>query len=142
MASSVHRPSISPLVYQSTSSPLTPKHIFFGHQFSLIMFKDLHHISLLYSTVSTIDPFTLFHHRAHVISQALVSSFLAPNSVVEWLTLLLCIREVSDSNIGPETSYPDRGFSWFPAVPPGECRKRALKLGHDCFLPHPFHLII
>jgi hypothetical protein len=30
-----------------------------------------------------------------------------PNVVVEWLALLLCIREVPDSNLGPETGYPD-----------------------------------
>jgi hypothetical protein len=33
------------------------------------------------------------------------------NIVVEWLTLLLCIQEVLGSNLGPETSYPDCGFS-------------------------------
>jgi hypothetical protein len=30
--------------------------------------------------------------------------------VVEWLTLLLCIREVPGSNLVPETGYPGRGF--------------------------------
>jgi hypothetical protein len=29
------------------------------------------------------------------------------------LTLLLTVREAQGSNIGPETSYPDLGFSWF-----------------------------
>jgi hypothetical protein len=33
--------------------------------------------------------------------------FLLPNFVVEWLTLLLRIREVPRSNLGPETGYPD-----------------------------------
>jgi hypothetical protein len=28
------------------------------------------------------------------------------NVVVEWLTLLLRIREVASSNLGPETGYP------------------------------------
>jgi hypothetical protein len=32
------------------------------------------------------------------------------NFVVEWLALLLCIREVPGSNLGPETGYPDWGF--------------------------------
>jgi hypothetical protein len=27
--------------------------------------------------------------------------------VVEWLTILLHIREVPDSNLGPETGYPE-----------------------------------
>jgi hypothetical protein len=31
----------------------------------------------------------------------------APNIVVEWLTLLLRIRKVPVSNIGPETGYAD-----------------------------------
>jgi hypothetical protein len=30
-----------------------------------------------------------------------------PNVVVEWLTLLLRIREVQGSNLGPETVYPE-----------------------------------
>jgi hypothetical protein len=30
-----------------------------------------------------------------------------PNVVVEWLTLLLRIREVMGSNFVPETGYPD-----------------------------------
>jgi hypothetical protein len=36
----------------------------------------------------------------------------------EWLAILLCIRQVSGSNLSPETSYPDSGFSWFFKVPP------------------------
>jgi hypothetical protein len=39
---------------------------------------------------------------------------LAPNVLVEWLTLLLCIREVLGSSLGPETGYPARGFNGFP----------------------------
>jgi hypothetical protein len=30
-----------------------------------------------------------------------------PNVVVEWLKLLLRIREVSGSNFGPDAGYPD-----------------------------------
>jgi hypothetical protein len=37
-----------------------------------------------------------------------------PNVVVEWLTLLLRIRKVPASNLGPETGYPDWGFRGFP----------------------------
>jgi hypothetical protein len=32
--------------------------------------------------------------------------YLGPNVVFEWLTLLLHIREVLDSNLGPETGCP------------------------------------
>jgi hypothetical protein len=30
-----------------------------------------------------------------------------PTAVVKWLTLLLRIREVPGSNLGPEAGYPD-----------------------------------
>jgi hypothetical protein len=62
--------------------------------------------------------------------------------VVEWLTLLLHIREFPASNIGPQTSYPDyECYPWFSSVPPGKCRGRTLQLGHDRFLLHPFQFI-
>jgi hypothetical protein len=32
---------------------------------------------------------------------------MSPNVVVEWLTLLLLIREVLGTDLGPETGYPD-----------------------------------
>jgi hypothetical protein len=35
------------------------------------------------------------------------------NVVVEWLALLLPIREVPGSNLGPETGCPDRSFVVF-----------------------------
>jgi hypothetical protein len=34
-------------------------------------------------------------------------SIFLPNVVVECLTLLRIIQEVSSSNLGPETGYPD-----------------------------------
>jgi hypothetical protein len=46
----------------------------------------------------------------------------APNAVLWWLTLLLRIREVLCSNIGPETGNPDWGVLWFYLVPLGEFR--------------------
>jgi hypothetical protein len=61
--------------------------------------------------------------------------------VVEYLTLLLRIREVPGSNLDPETGCPDRDYMVF-SVPPGKFRKRTSKLGHDHFLPHPFQFII
>jgi hypothetical protein len=44
-----------------------------------------------------------------------------PNVVVEWLTLLLRIREISTTLTG----YSDLGFSWFSSVP-GEFRAGTL----------------
>jgi hypothetical protein len=63
------------------------------------------------------------------------------NVVVEWLTLLLRIREVQGSNLVPETVYHDR-VSWLSSVPPGKFQEFSLKLGYDRFLPNPFQFII
>jgi hypothetical protein len=69
------------------------------------------------------------------------SSPWTPNVVVEWLTLLLRIREVPGSNFGPLTGYPGLYFSWFLSAPLGECRVSASKLGYGRFLPNYFHFI-
>jgi hypothetical protein len=45
-----------------------------------------------------------------------VSSSVTPNMVVEWLTLLLRIREIPGSNLHPETGYRDT-FSCFRQSP-------------------------
>jgi hypothetical protein len=65
----------------------------------------------------------------------------APNVVVEWLTLLLCTREVPGSNLGSDTGFPDWVFLWFYTVPPRRLRDSA-GTGQDRFLPHPFLFII
>jgi hypothetical protein len=65
-----------------------------------------------------------------------------PNVVVEWLTLLLSILEVTGSILSSDIGYPEWGFSWFLTVPPGECRDSTLKFVHDCFLPNNFQFII
>jgi hypothetical protein len=44
----------------------------------------------------------------------LLSTLLEINIMIKWSTVLLPIREVPGSNLGPETGYHDRGFSWFP----------------------------
>jgi hypothetical protein len=43
----------------------------------------------------------------------------APDIAIEWLALLLRIREEPGSDLGKEIGYPDWGVSWFPSVPPG-----------------------
>jgi hypothetical protein len=60
---------------------------------------------------------------------------ILPNVVVEWLTLILRIREGPGSILGPATGYPNSRFSWFSSVPPGELLDSTLKLGLDRFLP-------
>jgi hypothetical protein len=55
-------------------------------------------------------------HRLHPSVKSLYtdSGTNSPNVVVEWLTLLLLIREIPGSNLGPEIAYPDYGFHYFP----------------------------
>jgi hypothetical protein len=51
--------------------------------------------------------------------------FIPENSLKvadDWLALLLRIHEVSDSNLGPKSRYPDRGFLWFSLVPSDKFR--------------------
>jgi hypothetical protein len=67
---------------------------------------------------------------------------VTPNVVVEWLTLLLRIREVLGSNLGPDIGYTDWGVSWVSSVPPAEFEDRTFKLGHDRFYPNPYQFII
>jgi hypothetical protein len=40
----------------------------------------------------------------------------------DWLAILLRIREVLASNLGPETGYPVWGISWISSVSPGKWR--------------------
>jgi hypothetical protein len=56
--------------------------------------------------------------------------------MVEWLTLLINVREV------PETGYRDWGFPWVSSVSPGKCWDSTLKLDHDRFLPHSLQFIV
>jgi hypothetical protein len=40
-------------------------------------------------------------HYFYLILSESNSTYFGPNVVVEWLTLFICIREVSVSNLGP-----------------------------------------
>jgi hypothetical protein len=62
--------------------------------------------------------------------------------VVESLTLLIRIRNVPGSNLGPETGYTNCGFSWISSVPPVKYKDSTLKLGHERLLPHLLQFII
>jgi hypothetical protein len=66
---------------------------------------------------------------------------LWPNVVMEWLTPLICIRDIPGSNHGPETGYPDRVFVVF-LEPSRQMRHSTLKLGHDHFVPNLSQFII
>jgi hypothetical protein len=59
---------------------------------------------------------------------------------VEWLTLLLRIREVPGANLGPRTCYSDRFFVVFPSPSrriPGYCLKiRPRPLPYKSFAAH------
>jgi hypothetical protein len=65
-----------------------------------------------------------------------------PNAVVEWLTLLLRIREVPWVQISALRLALLAGFSWFSSVPQGECRVGTILLAHDRFLPNILQSII
>jgi hypothetical protein len=69
-------------------------------------------------------------------------SSTSPSYRMSWLTLLLHIWDVLDSNLGLETSCRDWDLSWIFSVPPGKCQNNALKLGHDCFLPNLSQVIL
>jgi hypothetical protein len=58
----------------------------------------------------------------------------ATNVVVEWLTLLVRIREIKGSNPGPSTGYPN-AFSW--SFLPRKMSGQYLKFSHDRF----FHIL-
>jgi hypothetical protein len=60
-----------------------------------------------------------------IYEQSLV---ITPKVLVQWLTLLLRIRKVPGSNLGPETGYHYLGFSWFYSVLPGEWRDSISKI--------------
>jgi hypothetical protein len=53
--------------------------------------------------------FIASHH--HNTSFSYLHWFKKINVMVEWLTFLLRTREIPGSNLGPETSFPDYGFS-------------------------------
>jgi hypothetical protein len=65
-----------------------------------------------------------------------------PNVVVEWLTVVLCIRNITVWNLGPG----DRIFwlMFFMVFLGSSWRmpSNTLKLGHEHFLPNPFQFII
>jgi hypothetical protein len=63
-------------------------------------------------------------------------------NIIRGISLLLRIREVQGTNLGPETDYPDQGLSWFFSDSPGECRDNTLKLIHDRFLSNLVQFII
>jgi hypothetical protein len=64
-----------------------------------------------------------------------------PNAVVEWLTLLLRIREIPGLNLGPETGYIDWRSLWLYLSLQTNIGIY-LKLGYDRFLPTYFQFII
>jgi hypothetical protein len=53
---------------------------------------------------------------------------IKPSLATEWLALVLRIREVPGSSLGPETGYYYRGFSCIFSVRTGEFRDSALNL--------------
>jgi hypothetical protein len=66
----------------------------------------LHHLGSDWLTENmSLAPAILVHYRKN--THKAYSDQSISYVVVEWLTILLRIREVPDSNLGPETNYPD-----------------------------------
>jgi hypothetical protein len=61
--------------------------------------------------------------------------FFTPKVTISWLSLLLHIRKLLGSNLGPKTYY-SKVFWGFPQFP--QTGGQNLKLRHDSFLPQPF----
>jgi hypothetical protein len=57
-------------------------------------------------------------------------------------TLLLRIRKVPDTILGPCYRLLWLRFSWFSSVAPGKCQDSALELEHECLLPSLLQFII
>jgi hypothetical protein len=72
--------------------------------------------------------FSISNNLPLLIHESHFSMYLShsPNVVVEWSALLLRVREVPGSSLGPKTSYPDWGFLWFSSISPGKLQDRTL----------------
>jgi hypothetical protein len=67
-------------------------------------------------------------------------SSIKSNFAVEWSALLLSICEVPNSNLRPQTCYPDCSLLWFSSYTPSECRDSTSS--QNRFLPHSFQFSI
>jgi hypothetical protein len=99
------------------------------------------HVHLRLHKILPVDLFWTTSITIHYHLFNKVSLVKSSNVVFAWLTLLFRIREFPGSNHGPETGYPDLGFSLFSLVPSGKFRDSTLQLGHDSFLQHPLQFI-
>jgi hypothetical protein len=63
------------------------------------------------------------------------------NVAPKGLALLLHTQEVSDSNLGPETGYPDWSIFMTFQSSSRQMLGYCLKLGHDHFFPYPSQFI-
>jgi hypothetical protein len=67
-------------------------------------------------------------HGCYIIRTYAQTNEYSPSVMVEWLTLLLRIREVPSSKLGPMTGYLDWGFSWFYSAPEGKILGKYFKI--------------
>jgi hypothetical protein len=56
---------------------------------------------------------------------------LEPKVIVEWLALLTRIRELSSSDLPPETGRPIPCVSWYSSLHPGKCRTSFVYILHN-----------
>jgi hypothetical protein len=91
--------------------------------------------------------FTDFLRTAHHTYTYVYTIQNASNVEVEWLTLLLRIREVPVSNLGLENGYPDWGYSCFrqslqanarmvPKIRPWPLPSTSIPIHYSHIIPH------
>jgi hypothetical protein len=107
----------------------------------------------------SINHSTVTFHKSSMECSFVITSFIscqfmnssarvlreAPNIVVDWLTLLLLIRELPGSILGPGDRLSWLSFSSFSSVPLGECCDSTLKVGRPlptASFPINHHLLI
>jgi hypothetical protein len=98
----------------------------------------------LHGAISKIRRYCVKIGHGHFTPQSLKFTIhlqTKPNVVVEYLTLLLRIREVLASNLGPESGYWLKFFVVFIS-PCRQILELYLQLGHGRFLPNLFQFII
>jgi hypothetical protein len=94
----------SPLLYDSSFSVLSSTPLLFLY-LSLYSLQS-HFLSRAFFFSLIFLTFTVFSFLTN-LNFPLCTFFCLPNFVVDGLKLLLCIREVPDSHLGPETGYQD-----------------------------------
>jgi hypothetical protein len=106
---------------------------------SLFIWEDKHIVSLWTCVARPASNFRmdrfLWNWYEHNANTGLLPTFIS-NTVVEWLTLLRRIWEVSGLHPSLKPSYPEGGYLWLSSVPPGKWWDITMTASFQIF---PFH---